>query len=44
MAVTGETTGRQCWEVHKDAVTCIIEKHMPMNGVEPAEPVSRAAM
>ena len=28
MAVTGETTGRQCWEVHKDAVTCIIEKHI----------------
>ena len=28
MAVTGETTGRQCWEVHKDAVTGIIEKHI----------------
>ena len=28
LAVTGETTGRQCWEVHKDAVTCIIEKHI----------------
>ncbi len=27
MAVTGETTGRQCWEVHKDVVTGIIEKH-----------------
>ena len=28
MAVTGEMTGRQCWEVHKDAVTGIIEKHI----------------
>ena len=28
LAVTGEMTGRQCWEVHKDAVTCIIEKHI----------------
>ena len=28
LAVTGETTGRQCWEVHKDAVTGIIEKHI----------------
>jgi hypothetical protein len=28
LAVTGETTGRQCWEVHKDTVTCIIEKHI----------------
>ena len=28
MAVTGETTGIQCWEVHKDAVTGIIEKHI----------------
>ncbi len=28
MAVTGETTGRQCWEVHKDTVTGIIEKHI----------------
>ncbi len=26
--MTGETTGRQCWEVHKDTVTCIIEKHI----------------
>jgi len=28
LAVTGEMTGRQCWEVHKDAVTGIIEKHI----------------
>ena len=28
LAVIGETTGRQCWEVHKDAVTGIIEKHI----------------
>jgi len=28
LAVTGETTGIQCWEVHKDAVTGIIEKHI----------------
>ena len=28
MAMTGEMTGRQCWEVHKDTVTGIIEKHI----------------
>jgi hypothetical protein len=28
LAVIGETTGRQCWEVHKDAVTGITEKHI----------------
>jgi len=28
LAVTGETTGRQCWEVHKDEVTGITEKHI----------------